>query len=60
VAGALGTWIEPTRTPRRVGDVRRTHADIGRARELLGWTPRAGWDEAVGATVRWFAEGARE
>lgn len=58
VADALGTWVDPVRTPRRAGDVRRTHADISRARELLGWEPRAKWDEAVRATARWFAEGA--
>jgi len=58
VSEALGRWVEPTRTPRRAGDVRRTHADIARARELLGWTPRADWDVAVRSTVRWFADGA--
>jgi nucleoside-diphosphate-sugar epimerase len=58
VSEAMDRWLEPTRTPRRAGDVRRTHADIARARELLGWTPRADWDEAVRNTVRWFADGA--
>ena len=55
VSGAIGRWVEPTRTPRRAGDVRRTHADISRARELLGWTPQAEWEEAVRETVGWFA-----
>jgi nucleoside-diphosphate-sugar epimerase len=59
VSEALGRWVEPARAPRRPGDVRRTHADIARARELLGWTPRSDWDQAVRSTVRWFAEGAR-
>jgi nucleoside-diphosphate-sugar epimerase len=59
VSQALGTWVEPTRTPKRVGDVRRTHADIGRARELLGWEPEAEWTSAVEATARWFGQGAR-
>jgi nucleoside-diphosphate-sugar epimerase len=58
VSDALGTWIAPVQTPRRAGDVRRTNADISRAGELLGWRPEAEWDEAVRATVRWFAEGA--
>jgi UDP-glucose 4-epimerase len=59
VADVLGTWIEPVRTPKRAGDVRRTHADITRARDLLGWEPRADWDKAVRSTVRWFVDGAR-
>ncbi len=54
VADALGTWIDPLRTPRRSGDVRHTLADIARARVVLGWEPRASWEDAVGATVEWF------
>jgi nucleoside-diphosphate-sugar epimerase len=57
VSDALGTWVEPVRTPRRAGDVRRTHADVTRASQLLGWVPQADWDDAVRATTRWFAEG---
>lgn len=54
VSAALGRWNEPLHSPKRPGDVRHTHADISRARELLGWEPRADWDEAVQATVDWF------
>jgi nucleoside-diphosphate-sugar epimerase len=57
VSDAVGTWIEPVRVPKRAGDVRRTHADIARAREVLGWEPRADWDLAVRSTVQWFVEG---
>jgi len=54
VADALGTWIDPLMSPRRAGDVRDTLADISRARDVLGWEPRASWDEAIAATVEWF------
>ena len=54
VADALGTWVDPEMQPRRAGDVRDTLADITRAREVLGWEPRAAWDDAVAATVDWF------
>ena len=54
VSDAAGTWIEPRRTERRTGDVRNTHADIGRARELLDWRPEVPWTEAVNRTVDWF------
>ena len=56
VSEALGRWIEPARTPKRSGDIRRTHADTTRARHLLGWAPEAVWEEAVARTVGWFLE----
>lgn len=55
VSKATGQWVSPVRIPRRPGDVRTTHAEISRARELLGWVPRVPWEEAVGRTVDWFA-----
>ena len=54
VSDAVGTWIEPTSTPRRQGDVRHTRADISRARDILGWRPAADWESSVQATVDWF------
>ena len=57
VAEAVGRWIEPTRSPKRAGDVRRTHADISRARRLLNWSPQAEWTASVHQTVAWFLEG---
>ena len=56
VSDSIGRWIEPVRTPKRAGDIRRTHADISRARELLGWTPAADWRESVARTVGWFLD----
>jgi hypothetical protein len=32
--------------------VRSTHADLTKAREVLGWVPAAQWETAVEATVR--------
>ena len=54
VSQAFGNWTEPVFRPKRAGDVRRTHADIKRAKSLIGWSPEADWDEAVKATVSWF------
>jgi nucleoside-diphosphate-sugar epimerase len=59
VSEAVGRWIEPTRSPRRPGDVRRTQADITRARDLLAWEPEADWEQAVRATVAWFGRSGR-
>lgn len=57
VARAVDRWIEPVKVPKRVGDVRHTHADITRAAQLLGWTPEVDWERAVESTVRWFLSG---
>ncbi len=56
VSAAVGRWMDPVHRPKRFGDIRRTHADVSRARELLGWEPRAEWEEAVRATVTWFLQ----
>lgn len=56
VSEAFGKWIEPVRAARHPGDLRHTRADIRRAKELLGWEPRAEWEQAVEATVRWFMD----
>jgi UDP-glucose 4-epimerase len=55
VSESMGVWIAPVRTPKRPWDVRLSHAEIRRARDLLGWEPQAEWGEAVASTVRWFA-----
>lgn len=37
-------------------DVRATWADIGHAREVLGWSPKVSLDEGVRRTAAWYAE----
>ncbi len=56
VSDSVGRWIEPVRTPKRAGDIRRTHADISRGKRLIGWEPKAAWEPSVAETVRWFLE----
>jgi UDP-glucose 4-epimerase len=47
--------------PTRAGDVRDSLADIGRARELLGWEPQVGWEQGLGPTAAFLrAEMRRE
>jgi len=45
--------------PGRPGDVRDSLADIGRARELLGFVPVQGLDEGLARAVPWYAENWR-
>ena len=56
VSTAVGRWVDPIRTPKRAGDIRRTHADISAAKRLLGFEPQAVWEESVARTVAWFEE----
>jgi UDP-glucose 4-epimerase len=59
VSQAIGSWIDPVYRPKRAGDVRHTHADIKKAKDLIGWVPEANWEDAVKATVSWFVERQR-
>ena len=38
----------------RPGDIRRSHADISRARDLIGYDPKVDIDTGVRRTVEWF------
>lgn len=40
--------------PPRNGDVMHTHADITKARDILGYEPKVSFDEGLRATVEWF------
>jgi nucleoside-diphosphate-sugar epimerase len=59
VSQASGSWRDPVYRPKRPGDVRHSHADIKKAKDLLGWSPEASWEDSVKATVSWFVERQR-
>lgn len=40
--------------PPRLGDVRHTHADISKAKKLLGYNPTVNFDEGIKKTIEWF------
>ena len=44
------------RRPAQPGDVRRTCADVGKARRLLGYAPSVSVEEGIPRFVRWFKE----
>ena len=50
----LGSDLVPQYGPSRVGDVRVSVADIGRARRDLGYEPRVGFEEGLQQTVDWM------
>lgn len=55
VAEAAGVDVEPLFEPAREGDIRRSHADVSSARDLLGYDPRVPIDDGVRRTVAWLA-----
>ncbi|MBO9308325.1 MAG: SDR family oxidoreductase [Chloroflexi bacterium] len=50
----LGTQIEPIFAEPRPGDVKHSCADIGRARELLGFAPSVSFEEGLRRTLEWL------
>ncbi|MBD3367711.1 MAG: NAD-dependent epimerase/dehydratase family protein [Candidatus Eisenbacteria bacterium] len=48
--------LEPEHGPERAGDVKHSYADVTRARELLGFSPKVPFDEGLESTVAWFRE----
>lgn len=54
IATYLGAPVEPIRRPPREGDVRRSHADVTLARELIRYKPRVSVEEGLRRTLGWF------
>ncbi len=50
----LGTRIKAKYAPKRKGDVRKTKADIGKMKRLLGIKNVIGFEEGMKLTVDWF------
>lgn len=56
---AIGKQAELQRLPEQPGDVRRTFADVSRAREALGYAPSVPIEKGIPMFVDWFRrEGA--
>ena len=56
IGAALGVAPVIERRPMQPGDVRRTCADITRARKLLGYHPATAIEDGIPRFVRWFKE----
>ena len=50
-----GSHGVPTYLPKRKGDVRKTHADISKAKRVLGWEPTIDFKEGLVRTVGYFS-----
>jgi nucleoside-diphosphate-sugar epimerase len=56
VAAEAGADPDPVHEPPREGDIRVSHADVTKAREVLGYVPAVDVREGLGRTVAWFRE----
>jgi UDP-glucose 4-epimerase len=54
LCASLGVSRPPAYDEARPGDVRRSVLDNGRARAVLGWTPRTSLEEGLALTIRSF------
>ena len=50
----LGTDLDPIHDDPRPGDVRHSHADVSKARDLLGYDPGVGFEEGLERTVEYY------
>ena len=50
----LDTDIKPAHKDERPGDIKHSRADIGKARDLLGFAPIVGFEEGLRRTVDWY------
>lgn len=52
---ALGIDKEPNFGPDRAGDIKHSNADIGKAKELLGYDPDWSFDRGIKAAIEWYS-----
>ncbi|MGI6423713.1 MAG: SDR family oxidoreductase [Tepidanaerobacteraceae bacterium] len=53
---ALDKNIEPIFGPERPGDIRHSHADISKARKLLGYNPDWSFEDGIKEAINWYKE----
>ncbi|MBR4253994.1 MAG: SDR family oxidoreductase [Lentisphaeria bacterium] len=59
ITDALGLDTEPVFGPERPGDIRYSYADIGQARELLGYDPDWDFERGIRAAIAWYKDNLR-
>lgn len=58
--GALGRTARRRHEPEQPGDVPITFADVSKAREMLGYSPRVGIEEGLSRFAAWLLTGTSE
>ncbi|MDF2613505.1 MAG: biosynthesis protein WbpP [Clostridia bacterium] len=53
---ALGKDIEPIFSPDRKGDIKHSHADISKAKEMIDYDPSWSFERGIEAAIKWYKE----
>lgn len=56
INACLGTSVKPVHGPERAGDIKRSLADIGKAKQLLGYEPLVDFKEGLKKTVKHYQQ----
>jgi UDP-glucuronate 4-epimerase len=56
IAAASGIEPKIEHLPSQPGDVKRTYADISKARRVLGYEPQITIDDGIPAFVAWYED----
>jgi len=56
VEKSIGKNAKKKMVPMQLGDVKRTYADIGESKKILGYEPKIGIDEGIEKFVAWYKE----
>ena len=51
---ALGVNIEPNFGPDRAGDIKHSNADIGKAKQMLGYDPDWSFQRGIAEAIAWY------
>lgn len=54
IMNALGKNIEPEFEMGRVGDMKHTHADISKAKQILCYDPQYSFEKGLKETIKWY------
>lgn len=54
IIGIAGSAVEPVTTDAVQAEIRHMHLSSDKARRLLDWKPRIGFDEGLKRTVAWY------
>lgn len=55
----LAINLRKEHAPARLGDPRKSHADISKAKEVLGYNPTIGFEEGMKLTSQWWLAGCK-
>jgi len=57
--GFFGGTMQKVRAPKRLGDPFKSHADISKARKVLGYKPTVGFLDGLEKTFEWWVDGCK-